>query len=343
MLMKCVIWDLDNTIWNGVLSEEEVVLKEGITEIVQELDKRGILQSIASKNDYDTAIEKLKEFGLDQFFLYPEINWNAKSQSVERIKKNLNIAMNAIAFVDDQEYERDEVEKNVPEITVIDSARYLEFLEMDCFKPQFITEDSGRRREMYLQDIQRKQDEEEYVGPKEEFLEQLKMELFIHKAEESDLKRVEELTLRTHQLNSTGIYYSYEDLLSIVSDPHYELWVCELVDKYGSYGKIGITLCEKDEVKWNIKLLLMSCRTVSRGIGTVMLHALINAARQEGKKITAEFKRTNQNRPMLITYKFANFEVVERRGGIEILECKSVGEQVYPNYIKVYEKFKTEE
>ncbi len=340
MQMKCVIWDLDNTIWDGVLSEENVVLKDGITEVVQELDKRGILQSIASKNDYDIAMNKLKEFGLNQFFLYPEINWNAKSQSVERIKKNLNIAMNSIAFVDDQEYERDEVKMNIPEITEIDSSRYKEFLDMECFKPKFITEDSGRRREMYLQDIQRKQDEEEYVGPKEEFLNQLNMELFIHKAEESDLKRVEELTLRTHQLNSTGIHYSYDDLLSIISDPHYELWVCELVDKYGSYGKIGITLCEKEDDRWNIKLLIMSCRTVSRGIGTVVLHALINEAHREGKRITAEFKRTAQNRPMLIAYKFSNFEVIEKKDDIEILECVSNEEQMYPSYIKVYENFR---
>lgn len=76
--IKCVIWDLDNTIWDGVLSEDkEVKLNDNIKEIIEELDKRGILQSVASKNNYDDAMAKLREFGLDEYFLYPQITWDA--------------------------------------------------------------------------------------------------------------------------------------------------------------------------------------------------------------------------------------------------------------------------
>ena len=84
--IKCIIWDLDGTIWDGILLEsDDVMLKTGIKEIIRTLDSRGILHSIASKNDYEIALSKLSKFGLDEFFLFPEINWNAKSETISSI------------------------------------------------------------------------------------------------------------------------------------------------------------------------------------------------------------------------------------------------------------------
>ena len=95
--IKCVVWDLDNTLWEGTLLEdEEVRLKPEIEVLLDELDGRGILHSIASKNDRDLAMGKLREFNLEQYFLYPEIHWNPKSTSIARIQKNLNIGIDTI-------------------------------------------------------------------------------------------------------------------------------------------------------------------------------------------------------------------------------------------------------
>lgn len=343
MEIKCVIWDLDNTVWNGILLEENVALKDGILEIIKELDERGILQSVASKNNYDDAAEKLKEFGLEQYFLYPQINWNMKSNSVKTIQKKLNIGIDTIAFVDDQIFEREEVKSELPEVTVIDSSDYKKILDMDIMNPKFITADSRRRRLMYLENEQRIEEEENFQGPKNEFLQQLNMRLTIKKAENDDLERAEELTRRTHQLNSTGIQYGFEELSSIMKDPKYELWVCELIDKFGSYGKIGLTLIEKSEECWTIKLLIMSCRTVSRGIGTVVLRAAINAAIADRKCLRAEYKKTNRNRQMYVVYKFARFEEVSRKGDIITLQCRDTELEEYPDYITVVEEFKNQD
>ena len=88
--IKCVVWDLDNTLWHGTLLEGDTVrLKDGIADVIEELDNRGILHSIASKNHYDDAIGQLRKFGIEKFFLYPEINWNAKSRSIAAIRENL--------------------------------------------------------------------------------------------------------------------------------------------------------------------------------------------------------------------------------------------------------------
>src|SRR5881296_3740569 len=89
--IKCVVWDLDNTLWEGVLLEDEqVVLRPQVPEIIKTLDSRGILQSIASRNDHAKAIDQLRAFGLDEYFLYPQINWNSKASSIQAIARSIN-------------------------------------------------------------------------------------------------------------------------------------------------------------------------------------------------------------------------------------------------------------
>ena len=139
-------------------------------EILKTLDERGILHSIASRNDHDTAMAKLEEFGLDEYFLYPQINWNSKAASIAQIAKDINIGLDAIAFVDDQPFEREEVAFTHDKVLCIDSALLDDLLDRPELNPRFITEDSQPRRRMYMADIRRNREEEEFVGPKEEFL-----------------------------------------------------------------------------------------------------------------------------------------------------------------------------
>src|SRR5689334_8960196 len=109
--VKCLVWDLDHTVWEGILLEDpEVRLRPGVAEVLAELDGRGILHSIASRNDHDLAMAKLKELGLDEYFLYPKVNWGTKSESIAAIAKDLNLGVDAFAFIDDQPFEREEVQ-----------------------------------------------------------------------------------------------------------------------------------------------------------------------------------------------------------------------------------------
>ncbi|WP_275983635.1 HAD-IIIC family phosphatase [Paenibacillus hamazuiensis] len=334
--IKCVVWDLDNTMWDGILAEgDQVRLKPGIAHIVQTLDARGILLSIASKNSYDDAMSQLKTFGLDEYFLYPQIGWNAKSASIAAIQRELNIGMDTILFLDDQAFERDEVKSVYPEVTVVDSAEYNDMLAWPRLNPKFITEDSARRRQMYLEDQKRKAEEEEYEGPTSEFLAGLNMEFTVSVAREDDLQRAAELTVRTNQLNSTGIPYGYDELRGLMISPKHRLWICELTDKYGSYGKIGLVLVEAVEDVWIIRLLLMSCRTVARGVGSVLLTFLMKEAKAEGKRLQADFRRTERNRPMLMTYQFAGFKEASRVNDVILFENDLTDIQEYPPYIKV--------
>lgn len=335
--IKCVIWDLDNTLWEGILSEnDKIALKEGVKDIIVELDSRGILHSIASKNSYEDAMKKLKEFEIDEYFVYPQISWDAKSYSVGEIQKNLNIGMDTIAFIDDQPFELDEVKSMHSEITCMDASEYKTLLMNPRLIPEFITEDSKRRRLMYLEDIKRTEAESSYQGPQEKFLSSLNMRFTISQAKEEDLKRAEELTIRTNQLNSTGHCYSYEELEAYRKSSDYKLYVCELVDKYGSYGKIGLALIEVTESQWVIKLLLMSCRVISRGVGTILLSYVMKQAKQEGKKLLADFRTTQRNKMMHVTYAFSNFKEKSNDGkGNIIFENDLSTIQDYPKYVDV--------
>ncbi len=335
--VKCVIWDLDHTLWDGILVEaDDIQLKPGIKEILHTLDARGILHSIASKNNYPDAMAKLKAFGLEEYFLYPEINWDAKSFGVGKIQKNLNFAMDTIVFIDDQPFEREEVKSVHPEITCMDALDYQKILALPRFNPRFITQDSSRRRSMYMDDIKRKVEEETFRGPSEVFLASLDMKFLIHEAREEDLKRAEELTVRTNQLNATGRTYDYDELNAFRLSPSHRLLVCELTDKYGSYGKIGLALIEINQDSWHLKLLLMSCRVMARSVGTVLMSYIMMETKKVGKILLADFKKTDRNRQMLVSYKFSNFKEVSSDESGNILFQNDLSTiQPFPPYIDV--------
>lgn len=334
--IKCVVWDLDNTIWDGVLLEDDnVSLFPYIRNILEVLDGRGILQSISSKNNHEAAMAKLQEFGIAEYFLYPQISWNAKSQGVKAITQAINIGLDSVAFIDDQAFEREEVGFSHPEVSCIDPAYLENLLDRQDLNPRFITEDSKIRRKMYLSDIDRNKAEKDFSGPQDEFLATLGMKFILGPAQEEDLKRAEELTLRTHQLNTTGYTYSYDELNQFRQSKRHKLLIASLADKYGTYGKIGLALVECGEQFWTLKLLLMSCRVMSRGVGTIMMNYILRLAKEAGVPLRAEFIANDRNRMMYVTYKFGNFRVVKEMGDLTVFENDCSRVQDFPEYVEV--------
>jgi FkbH-like protein len=334
--IKCLVWDLDGTLWHGVLLENDALsLRENVAHIVKTLDSRGILQSIASRNDYEMAMDKVAEFGLSEYFLFPQINWNSKVSSIKAIIKALNIGADAVAFIDDQPFEREEVGFSLPGVACIDSADLGSLLELPGLNPRIITEDSRMRRLMYLSDQERRKAEESFCGSPEAFLATLHMVFTISAATEEDLQRAEELTIRTNQLNTTGYTYSYDELNYFRQSKDHRLLVMSLRDKFGSYGKIGLTLIECARGVWIIKLLLISCRVASRGLGTVLLNHIMAQALKAQARLRAEFVANDRNRLMYITYKFTGFKEIERSGQRIILENDPILPQPFPSHLQV--------
>lgn len=334
--IKCVIWDLDNTVWDGVLLEGgDVQLRPGVVDTLRTLDERGILHSIASRNEPEAAMAKLAELGIDHYFLYPQIHWHSKSESVSAIARALNIGLDTLAFIDDQPFEREEVSFSHPQVRCVDAGALATIVDRPEMTPRFVTADSRRRREMYQAEARRKQVESAYADSPAQFLASLDMRFSISAARTEDLQRAEELTVRTNQLNATGYTYSYDELEAFMSSPKHDLFVAALDDKYGTYGTIGLVLIEREPEQWTIKLLLMSCRVMSRGVGTVLLHAMIRRAKHAGVRLLAEFVETKRNRMMHVTYRFAGFKLIERRGELSLLENDFSAVQDFPDYMDV--------
>ena len=334
--VKCVIWDLDDTLWDGVLLEPgQIRLRANVVRRIRELDERGILHSIASKNDRDAALAKLEELGIAEYFLYPQINWNAKSSSIRQIAGALNIGIDALAFVDDQPFERAEVAHNLPDVLTVDAAEVDSALERPEFRPRFVTGESRHRRAMYQDAAARDRAEQDFVGTSQEFLATLDMELTIREAGPEDLQRAEELTVRTNQLNSTGVTYSFAELDQLRRSPSHLLLCAALKDRYGDYGTIGLCLVEKSSDRWRLLLLIMSCRVMSRGVGTVLLNYVMTLAGEAGARLRADFVDTGRNRMMQVTYMFAGFREAARDGDRVELECAPSSVQEPPAYLRL--------
>ncbi|HYO60624.1 MAG TPA: hypothetical protein VEU29_01845, partial [Actinomycetota bacterium] len=174
-----------------------------------------------------------------------------------------------------------------------------------------------------------------FSGPKEEFLASLGMRFTISPAGEDDLQRAEELTVRTNQLNTTGRTYSYDELRSYAESEAHLLLVAELEDKHGTYGKIGLALVETGAEVWTLKLLLMSCRVMARGVGTVMLNHVMHRARAAGARLVAELVPNDRNRMMLITLRLGGFRECGRDGETLLLESTGAEVPPPPDYLEL--------
>jgi FkbH-like protein len=311
---KLVVWDGDGTLYPQTLGETSdgvVTLRPDVVAEIKRLDSLGILHSIASRNDHDIFMAMLEANGIADYFLYPQINWGVKSDSITEIVRLLNIGMDAVAFVDDRSVERGQVAHALPEVMTIDIADIGTALHGADFQPRF---PMPSRREKYLQDARRHQSRREFSGTDEEFLATLGMRLSIAHATEEDLQRAVDLTERTHQLNATGTVYSYDDLKAKLDSPTDQLLVMRLIDREGDLGTIGLSLIERDPAAaaWSLRLMIMSCRVVPYGIGTIVLNYLKARARDQGVQLFADFVDTGRNGLMRSAYAFNGFREINR-------------------------------
>ncbi len=334
--IKILVWDLDNTLWQGTLAEgDDVRPRPGVLRVLKTLDERGVLHSIASRNDHDDAMARLEALGLADYFLRPQIDWGAKSAALPRIAEGLNLGLDAFAFIDDQPFERAEVSHVHPQVTVYAAEDLDSLLRRPELMPRFITDESALRRGMYVAESARQTIEDSFAGPQEDFLAGLGMRMTIQPARLEDLQRAEELTVRTNQLNATGYTYSYEELDAFRRSAEHLLLVASLDDRFGTYGKIGLALMEQRGRVWTLKLLLMSCRVMSRGVGSVLLAYIQTLARDAGVSVEAEFVQTARNRQMYVTYKFGGFAEVDHRGEVVVLRHDPQKIQPFPAYVEL--------
>lgn len=332
--VKLLVWDLDDTLWRGTLLEGDAVEVAPTTaRVLTELDQRGVLHSIASKNEPGPVLAKLSELGLADYFLLPQVGWGAKSAAIRRLVSQFGFGLDAVAFVDDQPFECAEVAAALPEVRIFTPADLPTLTDRPEFRPRYVTDESAKRRWFYRADLARSEAEETFEGPSESFLASLGMRLTISAATATDLERAEELCQRTHQLNSTGVPYTLEELNCHRLAADRRLLVARLEDRFGDYGTIGLALVQMRPEPWRLKLLITSCRVISRGIGFALLHYLLEQAAKAGTHLQAELRTTGRNRPMRVVFALAGFREVSREGETRILERSPADLPPTPSYL----------
>lgn len=319
-VVKCLVWDLDDTLWDGVVLEQDE--PEPFPEAVgtlRALDERGILHAAASRSDPSAVSRHLAGHGLDDWFCAVQAGWGAKSEAVRRIAEALNIGLDTVAFIDNDPAERAEVAAVLPMVRCYPAEDAGRLPERPEFRPEHVTAVAAQRRRLYRTEWERRQAEEDFAGSRQEFLATLGLVMEVRPAGEEDLARASELTVRTHQLNSTGLTYDVTELRELSGSPDHEVLVARLSDRFGDYGVIGLAVTRLDGDDAVLRLMLMSCRVASRGVGGVLLGHLVGRALESGRRPVAHFVPTDVNRNMLVTLRFAGFAPVGEEDGHTVL------------------------
>lgn len=278
--VKCLIWDLDNTLWNGILIETDdtnsLAINPGVVDLLDEFDSRGILHSIASKNDYDAAWQVLERMKLSEYFLYPQINWGPKSVSIKKISESLNIGIDSLALIDDSAFERMQVLSEFPQVHTYDISELGSLAGKSEFNVT-VTEESKKRRSMYKAEEKRTESMLAENADITEFIRKCKLtiQIFVPLSQE-EILRCYELTVRTNQLNMTGKKYSYEEFCDILSHNECKNFAFSAFDIFGDYGIVGFGQYRKDHDTLIFSEFAMSCRIAGKFVESALFSSLLD-------------------------------------------------------------------
>lgn len=322
--VKCVAWDLDNTLWDGVIGDTDngnVTLKPDSVKLIKELDQRGILQTIVSKNTFDIAWAKINEFGIQEYFLYPAINWGRKSQNMVSIANELNINIDTFAFIDDSVFERNEVATSLPQVRTYDVQEIPDLLS----KPEFnlpITIESAKRRESYLIDRERKSIKASYGNDYDSFLRDCMMHMKMFRpSNQEDKERCIELLQRSNQYNISKDKRDRDGFEQIVSDKNYQLYAIQVYDKFGDYGIVGFASIQQTAMKrYEIRDFVMSCRVAQKKVERAFFNELFYKFKTDDT-IVINLYKTSRNKPLQDELKCMPFVITEND---EYLECSFI-------------------
>ena len=318
--IKCVVWDLDETLWEGTLLEvgaEGLKPHREIIDTIDGLDRRGILHSVASKNAPEEALAVLRQLGVADYFLHPQISFGPKSRAIDEIASRLGIATDSLAFVDDSPFERAEVREAHPEVAVFEPAQALALQgHPRCAAPASAA--AAERRRFYQREMQRVEERQHHGSDEESFLRSCRLSATLSPLDAGSLPRVHELLQRTNQLNFSGNRYGREALRAVLDAAHLEAWVIDCEDRFGSYGTVGFALLDRREQR--LTDLVFSCRVQGRRIEHAVLgHLLRRHHAAGGRRFSANLRATERNARGARVFEDLGFVLEGEREGVRSL------------------------
>jgi FkbH-like protein len=336
---KVLVVDLDNTLWGGVIGEEGMAgIKVGpeypgaayqaLQRALLDLSRKGILLAVCSKNNLDDAMEALEKHpGMlvrAKHFAAMRINWTDKAQNLREIAQELNVGIDALAFLDDNPFEREQVRAALPEVTVINLSQHdlaknaLEYASAvrNCaaFERLTLSSEDEQRAEMYAAQKQRAGAEHTFQS-KEDFFRFLEQEAELEPVSDLTLARVAQLTQKTNQFNLTTRRYTEAQIAEMAKQPQWNIFSIRVRDRFGDHGLVGVAIAHDEGEQCEVDTFLLSCRVIGRTVETALLAHLAQSAAQRGRKrLVGWFLPTKKNAPARDFYQQHGFERRETNG-----------------------------
>ena len=329
---KCLVLDLDNTCWGGVIADEGLegikighgdALSEAFTSFqmfVKELKKRGVTICVCSKNDFDIAKQGFEHpesiLNFDDITLF-KANWDPKDQNIREIANELNIGLDSIVFIDDNPFEREIVNSQIPSVCVPHVGNVLEFskhiIANGYFEPIFLTDDD-KKRNIYYKENQKRQNQLSKYSSYTEFLNSLKMVAEIKEFSSFYTDRITQLANKTNQFNLTTKRYTVSEIERITSNPRYISLYGKLSDIYGDNGLIALIIASVSAKKCSIDLFLMSCRVLKRDMEFAMFDQFINLCKAKGiLEIIGYYNESSKNKMVSNLFNELGFNLIKKQ------------------------------
>ena len=351
---KCLILDLDNTLWGGVLGEDGLrgvdlnntfrgIFFQKFQKYIKHLKNNGIILAICSKNNFSDVQEMfLKHDGmilkLDDFSSI-KCNWKQKSKNIYEISKELNIGLNSMVFFDDSDLEREEVKRFTPEVHVLNSIdsskpeKYIDILNnQNLFHQNFITKEDREKTKKY-EILGMAQKEKHNYSDINHFLKSLKMKANIFKLSEQNFIRFVQMTNKINQFNITTRRYNERKLKQFRKNRDNVSLIMNLKDKFGDHGLTALAMCELKDFKkgkaWFIENFLMSCRIIARTAEKTLLIELIKKL-DKGKSniLVGKFIKTKKNEPCKNFFKENEFKFEKNLWILDLNKYKGVNNNI---------------
>ncbi len=342
---KCLILDLDNTVWGGVIGDDGM---EGIQvgelgmghafdalqEWARELKQRGIILAVCSKNEEETAKKPFRDhpemtLGLEDIAVFVA-NWNNKADNIKSIQATLNIGFDSMVFVDDNPFERNLVREHLPAVTVPelpeDPAMYVPFLRsLNLFETASYSEEDLERTKQYQQEIARTDLQKSFTNI-DEYLKSLEMVSVVKPFDDFNTPRVAQLTQRSNQFNLRTIRYTEADIEQMSRSAKFFTLSFNLEDKFGDHGLIGLVILEKlDDRTAFIETWIMSCRVLKRGVEEFIVNQMAHLARTNGfSRLLGEFIPSTKNNMVKDLYAQMGFSSNSGKWELNVADCNEL-------------------
>ena len=324
---KVLVTDLDNTLWGGVVGEDGIqgiqvdseypgAAYRAVQRALLDLNNRGMLLAIASKNNEEEALDAMQRHpGMllrPHHFASMHLNWNPKAESLRQIAEDLNVGLDSLVFLDDNPIERQAVRIALPQVTIIelppDSMEFAKAVR-DCPLFERVTSSAeDRERARYYVQQKERQSAQNSMASLEEFYYSLEQKVEIVALSDEILGRIAQLIKKTNQFNLTSKRYSEAQIAAFGSDPKYDVYGVRVSDRYGDNGLVGVCITRHDADVCEIDTLLLSCRVIGRTVETAILSFLVEENQARGStRLEGWFLPTAKNKPAESFYLKHNF------------------------------------